>query len=116
MPYKPKSHAERLREKRGRSWHDKEGRGRRGSDAVQVEADRLRKTQRWRKLRKMKLSRNPLCEECRRHGVREPAMQVHHIKPIVLRPELAFEIDNLAALCTTCHARESARERKGGDR
>ena len=39
-------------------------------------------------------------------------MQVDHIKPKSVFPELRFEINNLITLCPNCHARKTQREKK----
>ena len=53
-----------------------------------------------------------LCEDCRRHGVVQPAAQVDHVLGLVLRPDLAYDLANTQSLCTACHARKSAAERR----
>jgi 5-methylcytosine-specific restriction enzyme A len=32
-------------------------------------------------------------------------LEVHHEKPVRTHPELAYDLDNLATLCSRCHAR-----------
>ena len=52
------------------------------------------------------------CQVC---GLREPEiMQVDHIKPESLFPELARSAENMKTLCPNCHARKSVRELKSG--
>lgn len=58
---------------------------------------------RWLKLRAAFLAENPLCADCKQLGRLTPAEHVHHIKERKLRPELAFDWDNLEALCPPCH-------------
>ena len=72
------------------------------SDADQALAKRLRSTDRWQRLRLMKLARAPLCEygAC---GRITPATVVHHILAVSRRPDLAFTLTNLLSLCRTCH-------------
>lgn len=60
----------------------------------------------WRKLRKLKLAQNPVCEQCQRRLARE----VDHVKPRAQHPELALDITNLQSLCTPCHSRKTIRE------
>ena len=57
----------------------------------------------------------PLCEDpLNRHGNRpETAIEVHHIIPLVRDPRLAFNRENCAALCQTCHAIIEKKERAG---
>ena len=110
MPRRAKSLSELMRERRGRAWYDAEQKRKRKADPNQALADRLRTSQRWKKLRRMKLARDPLCADCLERGVTEPATQVHHSVPVRERPDLAFVMELLVALCTTCHARREAEE------
>lgn len=57
----------------------------------------------WRKLRKYKIERDPLCEECKENGKLVPADEVHHIEPIKERPDLRLKLFNLKSLCIDCH-------------
>ncbi len=61
----------------------------------------------WRKLRKRKLLEAPYCET---PGCQRPATDVDHVHRIEERPELAFEILNLASLCKPHHSSKTARE------
>lgn len=73
------------------------------------------KTARWRRVRDRKLTRSPLCEPCLRKDPprRTVASQVDHVIPRRRRPDLVFEMANLESVCTRCHARKSAEERRG---
>ena len=57
---------------------------------------------RWRKLRKMILNDNPICEICER----KPAREVHHLNGD--SRDNCYE--NLQALCKECHSRVGAKE------
>ena len=66
----------------------------------------------WKELRIAKLrSTNGLCEECMKEGIVTSARCVHHIVPIETArtkdemKRLAFDVNNLKALCFACHAR-----------
>jgi 5-methylcytosine-specific restriction protein A len=66
----------------------------------------------WKELRIAKLrSTKGLCEECMKQGIVTPARCVHHIVPIETArtkdemKRLAFDINNLRALCFACHTR-----------
>lgn len=66
----------------------------------------------WRELRIAKLrSTNGLCEECMKEGIVTSARCVHHVVPIESArtkeemKRLAFDVNNLRALCFACHAR-----------
>ena len=62
---------------------------------------------RWRKLRLVKLRYNPLCERCEKRGKIVEAEDVHHIKTFVvdgkIDAERAYNINNLMSLCKKCH-------------
>ena len=66
----------------------------------------------WKELRIAKLrSTNGLCEECMKEGIVTSARCVHHVVPIETArtkdemKRLAFDVNNLRALCFACHAR-----------
>ena len=66
----------------------------------------------WKELRIAKLrSTNGLCEECLKGGIVTSARCVHHVVPIETArtkeemKRLAFDVNNLRALCFACHAR-----------
>lgn len=67
---------------------------------------------RWRKLRKMKLHANPVCEDPfgihAQRGEVEPAVDVDHIRPRSAGG--ADSLANLQALCHACHSRKTAKE------
>ena len=58
------------------------------------------------------------CQECRKYGrVDKCGLPVaskvaHHIKPLELYPELAYDVSNGEALCVGCHAKRHPE--KGG--
>ena len=64
---------------------------------------------RWQKIRKQKLSSNPLCQDCQERGKIVAAREVHHVKPCetaktVREMEvLMFDYNNLRSLCHECH-------------
>lgn len=57
----------------------------------------------WRRLRRIKLNANPLCELHLAIGEVVQASQVHHLKPVKDYPELKLVYENLQSLCETCH-------------
>lgn len=63
----------------------------------------------WRRLRCLKLSRQPLCEHCQEQGRIRPATEVHHLVPVeqgrnyAEKQALAYDLNNLCALCHDCH-------------
>lgn len=55
-------------------------------------------THEWRKLRKLKLAMNPLCEHCQHEGKLVAAVVVDHIVPIKEGGAM-LDIENLQSLC-----------------
>lgn len=68
---------------------------------------------RWRKVRRLKLSRQPLCETCEARGQTTPAQMVHHLVPIRASWALRLVLLNLKSVCIACHPIE---ERLSDDR
>lgn len=70
---------------------------------------RLINSARWRKLRRDKLAKTPLCERCQQGGKITPATEVHHIRPVETalimwqKQSLMFDPHNLLSLCHDCH-------------
>lgn len=94
----------------------REERARRATDPIQFEADRLRKTQRWVRLRAWFLRGHPSCAQGAAAGRTEAARDVDHVVPMRALlaagdAERAFDPAHLQALCEPCHARKSAAER-----
>lgn len=64
---------------------------------------------RWLKLRKQKLSNNPLCQDCQEEGRLVSATEVHHVRPCETAKSvremegLMFDYNNLRSLCYDCH-------------
>lgn len=46
------------------------------------------------------------CVKCGARG----RLEVDHIEPVRLRPDLAFSLENLQSLCPSCHARKTNEE------
>ena len=59
----------------------------------------------WLKLRIVKLTNSPYCEQCLLGCVYTPAYMVHHIQPISTHPHTALDEDNLMSMCKPCHSR-----------
>lgn len=70
---------------------------------------RLIAKNRWLRLRKAKLTANPLCERCKENGITKEAEEVHHVIPVEdgLTPReketLMYDFHNLRSLCHDCH-------------
>lgn len=65
---------------------------------------------RWQKLQAATLQAQPYCERCKANGRLTPSKVVHHIQPIESGhsseeyERLAYDPQNLQALCHQCHA------------
>ena len=70
-------------------------------------------TQRWQRMRRMKLRRNPLCEACIKVGRIEPATAVDHRVPISAGGDPYPGLDELASLCARCHNLKTRGEQVG---
>ena len=64
-------------------------------------------TETWLKVRRMKFSRNPICERCDKKGITEPTRIVHHVN----RDPRDNRRENLESLCIPCHNEEHKEER-----
>ncbi|WP_429940458.1 HNH endonuclease [Enterococcus sp. DIV0240a] len=80
------------------------------------EIDKLYKTNKWRKLREVIISRDyGLCQECKRRGITKRGTVVHHV--IEAREDITkfWDKDNLELVCLACHNKEHP-ERSGGNK
>lgn len=121
MPMKPRTHAQRLAAadppRHGRRVADRDyNAARRAAGTDSAELERLRSTNRWRRLRRLVLSREPLCRPCNALARTELAVAVDHIVPaavvVASRGDGAFFDDtNLQPICSACHAAKTAAER-----
>lgn len=67
-------------------------------------------TKRWQQEREVFLEAHPLCEECMKHGLYVKATDVDHITPHRGDESLFWDVNNLQALCHSCHSKKTARE------
>lgn len=72
-------------------------------------------TKGWRQLRAQVLREEPLCRLCLKGSANvrprvEPAIEVDHIIPVTLAPELRLTRSNLQPLCKSCHRRKTIME------
>ncbi|MFV5212707.1 HNH endonuclease [Azonexus caeni] len=67
---------------------------------------------RLQKLRDQLFADDPLCAECRRHGMITPATQRDHIIP--LSEGGTDDISNIQGLCHDCHKAKTERESQRG--
>ena len=73
-----------------------------------IDVSKVYNNNRWIKLRKQKLEDCPLCEICMAESEDgivnvNTADEVHHIIPILQKPELAYDYKNLMSLCSYHH-------------
>ncbi len=102
---------------RGLSSAARYDRDRRPNDLALAQAARIRSGRQWQRVRALHRALAPLCcdpfgDHAQAGGV---AMneQSHHVLPLASRPDLAYSLDNLAPLCTTCHGKVERLERAG---
>lgn len=63
----------------------------------------LYKTAAWLRMRKLKLSEQPLCARCNQLGVTTQATVVNHIKPHKGDVNLFHDYSNIEGVCAPCH-------------
>lgn len=117
MPTRPKGLAERMSSlKRSKRRASTLARKLSGEHA---DIDAMRGSNRWKRLRSIIRNRDPLCRDPfnahRDTGIIKITKQIHHIVPAADDPELFFDENNLAGVCTKCHGRIDAMEKKGMD-
>lgn len=65
------------------------------------ESEKIRKSIQYKQWRELVFKRdNYICQMCGKRGIK---IQVDHIKPFALFPELRFEVNNGRTLCIECH-------------
>lgn len=74
---------------------------------------RFYQSEEWQKLRAYKLMNNPLCEECFKKDVLTPATEVDHKVDLVDAPYLCLVLENLRALCKSCHSKKTISKMNG---
>jgi len=117
MPLKPKTHLSRLKRIGKTDLASKQYEMKRMKDPKLRGNKKIRSSTRWQKVRKLFIQSHPLCfDPFGNHelmGVAQITEEIHHIKGLYDYKDLAFDMDNLAALCRWCHARIEASERSG---
>lgn len=87
----------------------------RKDDPALALAARIRSSVTWQKVRRIHRAASPLC--CNPFGDHpdepRPNQNSHHIVPLAERPDLAYDLTNLAPTCTACHAKVERMERAG---
>ena len=67
----------------------------------------------WKKLRKAKLSAQPICQACLGSGIISPASMVDHLFSWSAIGKDAFYRNVFQCLCASCHAEKTQLERDG---
>jgi hypothetical protein len=81
----------------------------RWNGGISPEYKRIRNCPEMRELKRQILIRDSFtCKECGQHGGK---LEVHHIKPFCLYPELRFERTNVITLCKSCHKKTDTYKR-----
>ena len=74
------------------------------------EQKRFYSSKKWIKCRDTYLSEHQICERCAKRGIIVAAEHVHHKRELTAKnyknPMIAFNPDNLEALCWECHNKE----------
>jgi len=87
--------------------HKAKSYGRKPIKVYESQARAIRRKSNWKRTSTLFRQQHPICADpFGDHGDRPvPSEQVHHVKPIEQRPDLAFTRSNLMALCADCHAK-----------
>lgn len=76
------------------------------------ESKKFYQSAQWRKVKEMKLARDPCCQACEQAGLTVKADMVHHLIPIK-KGTKNLDLDFLVSLCHPCHnAVESEMEKE----
>lgn len=71
------------------------------------EIDKKYHSKRWQRLRKLKKTVSPFCEECEKQGRIRPTYIVHHKEWIdetnYKDDNVFYNLDNLESVCQDCH-------------
>jgi 5-methylcytosine-specific restriction endonuclease McrA len=90
----------------------------RKNDPQLAAAAEFRSSRKWQRVRRMKLSMNPLCEDPLGHharrGITETAKEAHHIVPLAecAHDPRAYDLANLMSVCWSCHNKIEAAARR----
>jgi 5-methylcytosine-specific restriction endonuclease McrA len=72
-------------------------------------------TRAWTKIRRMALTRSPLCEHCKAIGQIVAASQVDHITPPCGDYALQRDLTNMQSLCARHHSMKTRHQDKGNN-
>ena len=77
------------------------------------DSNAMYQTKQWRSMRKIQLSKHPLCLACLSNGRITPAWHIDHVFPWHLISKEAFYVNLFQSLCHNCHSHKTGLERKG---
>ena len=77
--------------------------GQKDKPRTDADAVKIRTGRKWRRLSAQIKRERPLCQRCEEMGKLTPSAEVHHVVKIRTNSNLAFDPDNLRALCRPCH-------------
>ncbi|EKD87947.1 MAG: HNH endonuclease [uncultured bacterium] len=69
-------------------------------------------SRKWKRLRRIQLTKEPWCAECLRANIFTAATDADHVDPHRGNPDLFFK-GKLQSLCKPCHSRKTANEVNG---
>ena len=76
-------------------------------------ANLMYQTAQWRTLRKVMLSKQPICQACKQRGIITSANEVDHVFAWRQIGKQAFYKNCFQCLCHDCHASKTQQEKKG---
>lgn len=66
----------------------------------------------WQKVRDLYIAEHPLCEDCLEENIVNPEhIEVDHVIPIDVRPDLRLDMTNLRSRCRRHHKRKTDRDK-----
>lgn len=92
-------------------------RSRESEDIKRKERQKVYSSKKWKLMRLAYIDQHPLCEICQQKGIISPAVDVHHRISFtdfegLQRLEMAYNPQNLMALCKECHTNIHLHEKK----
>ena len=77
----------------------------RNNSINRIDRQKVYNTTAWKNIRASHIMQHPLCELCLKEDKVKPTEDIHHILGILKYPDLAYNTDNLLALCKECHSK-----------
>lgn len=83
------------------------------TNEARAEAHRMYDTAQWKRLRRIKLSENPICAGCLTEGRVTPSVEVDHVFPWRQLGKQAFYLNRFQCLCHEHHSMKTQQEKRG---